>query len=183
MPLHVALAEGGKLRNCVGEGVPPPVQVLVRARVPEGLADSAVLVVGEGVGGGVPNAVAEVPPVGERDVVQEPLSVEVGVPEGVPEAVPVVVPVGELLPVPLLLSDSLPVLLADAPEVSEGVGEALVVVLPLSVEEGVAEGVHVAEPVAVCVSEGVPLWLWLVVLLGDGEVLAVEVAEELAPCA
>jgi hypothetical protein len=96
-----------------------------------GLADVVLLPdrVLDGVGGGVP--------------VPDPVVVEEGVP----------LPVGLAVTLPLKLA--LPVLEADAPDVSEGVRDALVVLLALSVQEGVLKAVPVPDPVAVDV--GVPL--------------------------
>ena len=72
-----------------------------------------------------------------------PVPLEVGVPVDVPE--------GVRDAVALLERDTLPVLLADAPGLSEAVGEAVTVLLA----ESVVEGVGAAVPVPVLV--GVPV--------------------------
>jgi hypothetical protein len=73
------------------------------------------------------------------------------------------------LAVPLLLKEMEPVLEADAPDVSEGVVDALVVLLPLSVDEGVMDAVPV--PVFVGVEVGVPVGVreGVAVLLKDAD--------------
>ena len=85
--------------------------------------------------------------VGDADSVLLPLSVEEGVGGGVPVADPVgvdvAVPVGDWDGVALALRLLLPVLLAETPAVSDGVGDALNVPLALSVDEGVGCGVPV----------------------------------------
>jgi hypothetical protein len=71
--------------------------------------------------------------------------------------VPVGVPLGVLAGVVLPLNEALPVLDADAPTVTDAVGLAELVELPLSVEEGVAGGVPVAVGVGVGVGVAEPL--------------------------
>ncbi len=78
----------------------------------------------------------------------------------------VTVPECVCVAVALLLSEVVPVLEALAPGVSEGVGEALTVVLPLTVEEGEGDGVPV--PLCVDVPEGVPECVGGAVGVGDG---------------
>jgi len=102
-------------------------------------------------------------PVGEllqellRDTVPEGEALAVPLPDWlpVPEGVPVPEGEAELLPLPLLL----PVLEGLAPEVREPVGEALTVLLPLTVVEGLLLPLPVPEPVALPVGEE----------LGEGE--------------
>ena len=83
--------------------------------------------------------------VGDALTVLLPLNVELGVAaavallEGVGLAVGV--PVGEALLVALALKELEPVALWEAPRVSDGVGEALMVLLPLDVVEGVEAAV------------------------------------------
>jgi hypothetical protein len=87
------------------------------------------------------------------------LPVGEGVGGGDMVAVPEGVGVGDALPVPLgvsvPLSEVEPVVEADAPDVREGVGDALFVLLPLTVDEGVFGAVPV--PVPVGVEVGVPV--------------------------
>ena len=94
-----------------------------------------------------------------RDCVKDALTVDVGVDVGVPVELGVSLPVGldEALPVAVLLPVplSLPVTLAEAPRLSEDVGEEDCVLLPDRVEDGVVAGVLLLVPVAVPVSEGV----------------------------
>ena len=94
-----------------------------------------------------------------RDCVKDALTVDVGVDDGVPVELGVSLPVGldEALPVAVLLPVplSLPVTLAEAPRLSEDVGEEDCVLLPDRVEDGVAAGVLLLVPVDVPVSEGV----------------------------
>ena len=75
-----------------------------------------------------------------------PVPLEVGVPVDVPE--------GVRDAVALLERDTLPVLLADAPGLSEAVGEAVTVLLAESVVEGVGAAVPVPETVGVPVAVG-----------------------------
>ncbi len=93
-------------------------------------------------------------PVGDADVVELALTVVLAVMDAVPVPLgvgePVAVPVGDWLLVPLLLSEVLPVLLAETPGVSDAVGVADSVLLAEVVVEGVGGGVPV--PLA----EGVP---------------------------
>jgi len=97
--------------------------------------------------------------VGVVVTVVEPLTVVEGVGGG--EAVPVpvavlvcvAVPVPDDVPVPL--SELEPVLDTEAPDVSEGVDDALVVPLLLTVDEGVFGAVPVPDPVGVEVGDPV----------------------------
>jgi hypothetical protein len=109
-------------------------------------------------------AVAEKRPgVGDADKVLLEEVVVLGVDAKVPEPVPVADPVGVPVPVDdavaLLLNEVEPVLLADTLAMSDGVGDALTVLLPLTVVLGVPmpdpEGVPVRELVPL--GEGVPL--------------------------
>jgi hypothetical protein len=59
--------------------------------------------------------------------------------------------------VALPLSEVEPVPLGETPAVREAVGDALTVELPLTVEDGVAGGVPVPDPVAEGVGEPVPV--------------------------
>ena len=96
------------------------------------------------------DAPAEREGVGAALTVPLPLAVDDGVGAGVPEPVPeadgVGVPVPMRLAVALPPSEFVPVLEGDTPAVNEAVGEALAVVLPLSVEEGVADAAPVPVP-------------------------------------
>ena len=114
----------------------------------------------------------------------------VPVPVGVGE--PVAVPVGVWLPVALPLSEMLPVLEALAPDVSEPVGDAEVVELALTVVLAVLDAVPVpvgvGEPVGVPVPESLPVALAeapgvsegvggalaVLLLLNEGDGVAVE---------
>jgi len=92
-------------------------------------------------------------------MVVEPLTVVDGVGGGVPVPVPVAVIVGVAVPVPLSvlvpLRELEPVLEAEAPDDKEGVGDELVVLLALNVDEGVMDAVPVPDPVDVGVGDPV----------------------------
>ena len=84
-------------------------------------------------------------------MVEVGVTAAVPVPEHVPVEVGVPVLVG--LAVRLLENDGDPVVEAEAPDVSEGVGEALIAELPLRVDVAVMDAVP--EPVLVGVAVGV----------------------------
>jgi hypothetical protein len=106
------------------------------------------------VGGGVP--------------VPDPVVVEEGVP----------LPVGLEVTLPLKLA--LPVLEADAPDVSEDVGDVLTVLLALRVDEGVMGDVPVPELVGVLVELPVGVCVGVIVLLREVDpVLLAEAPEEM----
>ena len=117
--------------------------------------------------------------VGDSDTVLLPDSVVLGVLAGVPVAeavgVPETVAVGVGGGEAELDHDVLPVLLAEAPRVTEAVGDCVSVLLPVSVEEGVLSAVPVPETV------GVPVAVAVTVGGGEeeplSEVLAVLLAE------
>ena len=111
--------------------------------------------------------------VGVTVTVVEPLNVVEEVGEGVPVPVPVAVIVGVAVPVPLSvlvpLKELEPVLEADAPDVSNGVGDELVVLLALRVDEGVFDDVPVPEPVGVLVTLPVGVCVGVAVALKEAE--------------
>jgi hypothetical protein len=133
--------------EAVAVGVPVPLTLAVPLELSE--VDAVLDAEAPGVSGGVADAL----------VVVLALTVEEGVDGGVlvpvPEVVTVGVPVPLTLAVPLPLSEVDAVLEAEAPSVSDEVGDALVVVLALTVEEGVGGG----EPIPLCAGApvGVPV--------------------------
>jgi hypothetical protein len=196
----VLVAEGDAPR--VNEAVGDTLVVVEALTVDEGVADAvsvpdpvvvpvALLV---GVCEGVADPLREVEPVlladapVEREAVGEALSVLLAevVEEGVGAAVAVPVPVSDgvcvpvpvWLDVPLPFSDTEPVMLAEAPEVRDAVGDADTVVDALTVEVGVGAAVPVTvpvgEPVELPVGDGdgeaAALKLVLPVLLPDDPV-------------
>jgi len=162
-------------RDAVGDGetVVLPLRVVVAEseEVPVGVAVPVPVIVLLGVCGAVALALRELEPVLEADAPEESDGVgdelvaelPLRVVEGVTEAVPVPVLVGVTVGVPLLvelavtllLNDAEPVLEDDAPAVSEGVGDELVVLLALNVDEGVMDAVPVPDPVDVGVGDPV----------------------------
>jgi hypothetical protein len=74
-----------------------------------------------------------------------PVPLSLLVPLGVPLGVSLTVPLGVTAP----LRELEPVLEAEAPDVKEGIGDKLVVLLPLTVDEGVIDAVPVPDPVGV----------------------------------
>jgi hypothetical protein len=147
------------------EAVADTVSVLLPLNVEEGVLEAVPvplevevpLDVGVGVAGGVEEAEKEALPealgdapweregVGERLTVLLPLSVEDGVVAPVPVPLLVGLPVeegeGDCVPVGLEDKELLPVLEAESPFEMEAVGEAVIVLLPLTTEEGLPEGV------------------------------------------
>ncbi len=126
-----------------GASVPVPLEVGVPVDVPEGVRDAVALLERDTL----PVLLAEAP--GVSEAVGEAVTVLLlaeSVVEGVRELVPVPLGVGVPAPVPVGISFAvaepdrlvLPLLLAEAPSVSEAVGDADTVELPESVEEGIA---------------------------------------------
>ena len=132
--------------------------------------------------------------VGEVDTVEEALKVVVGVGKpvavlldvGVPDCVGLGVGAPLTLPLTLPLNELEPVLLADAPTVSDAVGEADCVEEALGVVLGVSAAVPVPVPVCVmvklalgvCVAEGEPLKELEPVLEGEAPGVRGGVAED-----
>ena len=180
--LTVELAVGGGVPVDEGVGVTVGVPVLVCEGVAELEREALPLL--EGDTPLVRDAV------GEDDCVLLPLTV------GLAVAAPVPLPVGEAVlvgeeegveePVSEAVMETVPVLEAEAPRVTVAVGLEDTVPLPLSVEEGVKDGVPL--PVAVGEPDGVPVPLcdgvaqllrdWLAVLEGDAPAVTEAVGDE-----
>ena len=166
-------------------GVFAAVPVPVPVPVPDGVPVGVGVAVLELLSDALPELDAEAPVVkegvGEALTVLLADTVVLAVPEDVPVPVgvlaPVEVPVGDVVAVMLELKEMLPVLDADAPVVSEGVGEALTVLLADSVVLGVpgGVGVPVPEPLPVLVVVGV--WLGEGVPESVGDVVALLLSE------
>ena len=149
VPLEAALPEAG----CVADGEAPLDSEDVAVPVPEPVAERVALPVGVALSDEVPLQLAV--PLGDAPNDSEGVddAVSVSLPVAVGDAVAAgAVHVGVCVGDALALKEVEPVLEADAPEVSEAVGVALMVVLPLTVEEGVGAGVPVPLPVAVGVA-------------------------------
>ncbi len=159
-------------------GVAVPLEVGEAVPVPEGecVADTLGLCEELGVLEGEAPLVSE--EVGETLTVDDPVSVEVvvGLGVGVTEEVGVGVGSADTDPVPevLGLEDTEGVMEGDAPTVKLGVWEALSVLLPLTVDDGVATGVTVPDKVGVPVLDevGVPVAERLAVVEGLPDTLA-----------
>jgi hypothetical protein len=147
--LTVELAES--VEEGVKDPVPVPLEVGVPVAVPVGVALGVALLERELLPELEGEAPAETEAVGEALVVVVVLTVVEGVRLAVPEpldvGVPVAVELGVGGGVPELDRELLPVLEGEAPLVSEAVGEALVVELEESVEEGVGAAVPVGAAV------------------------------------
>ena len=151
LALRVEVGVGGGVGVALGVGVPEEVALRVGGGVP--LLDSELLPVWDGEAPLVREGVGEALTVELAESVEE--GVEAAVPVPLVEGVPVEVPEGVWDAVALLEKDVLGVLLAEAPGLSEAVGEADTVELAESVVDGVGAGVPVPLPVGVAVGVGV----------------------------